>query len=217
MSTDQFRLWQLISALSPVGAFHHSQALEEAVAAGLVVDETTTLDWIRGLLGHTITNLDLPVVVRAHSAWRSGDLAALSHWNAHCRACRETSELRAEERNMGTALLALLGALDEPVPDLALGYPAAFGVAAANASLDATDALKGYAWAWCENQTACAVKLVPLGHSAGQRILRRLGASLDAAVGAASLVGDDDVGLATPGLAILSAQHEVRHTRLFRS
>ncbi|MCY3810810.1 MAG: urease accessory protein UreF [Gammaproteobacteria bacterium] len=216
--TEKVRLWQLISPLSPVGAYHHSQGLEEAVGAGWVSDEGTALAWIHGLLGRSIANLDLPVVARARTAWRDGDVAALRRWDALCRACRETSEQRAEERNMGAALVALLGELGERSPDgQRLGYPAAFGVAAFNASLGARDTLAGFAWAWCENQVACAVKLIPLGHSAGQRMLRELGASLDAVVEHALAVADDEIGLASPGLAIASALHETRHTRLYRS
>ena len=114
------------------------------------------------------------------------------------------AELRAEERNMGAALIALMGELGEQSPER-LGYAAAFGVAAANASLGERDTLAGYAWAWCENQVVCAVKLTPLGHSAGQRMLRKLGASLDAVVEHALAVADDEIGLASPGLAIASA------------
>ena len=214
--TEQFRLWQLISPLSPVGAYHHSQGLEQAVGTGWVTDEGTALAWIQGLLGRSIANLDLPVVARARDAWRDGDIAGLLRWDALCRACRETSELRAEERNMGAALIALMGELGEQSPD-GLGYTAAFGVAAANASLGERDTLAGYAWAWCENQVACAVKLTPLGHSAGQRMLLKLGASLDAVVEHALGVADDEIGLVSPGLAIASARHETRHTRLYRS
>ena len=216
--TDKVRLWQLISPLSPVGAYHHSQGLEQAVAAGWVTDEGTALAWIQGLLGRSIANLDLPVVARARDAWRDGDVAGLLRWDALCRACRETSELRAEERNMGAALMALMAELGErPSGVPRLGYAAAFGVAAANASLEPDDTLAGYAWAWSENQVVCAVKLTPLGHGAGQRMLRRLGASLNVVVAHALAVADDEIGLTSPGLAIASAQHETRHTRLYRS
>lgn len=214
---DQMRLWQLISPLLPVGAYHHSQGLEQAVAAGLVTDEGTAETWIGGLLDHALANLDLPVVARARHAWHCGDVAALQRWDALCLACRETSELRAEDRNMGAALTRLLRELGERTPPLRLGFAAAFGVAAANASLPKRDTLAGFAWAWCENQVTAAVKLVPLGHSVGQRMLKRLGGALDEVVGRAEEVADGDIGRAASGLAIASARHESQHTRLFRS
>ena len=214
---EQARLWQLISPLLPVGAYHHSQGLEQAVARGWVADEATAEAWIGGLLDHVVTNLDLPVVARARHAWRCADVVALQRWDAFGRACRESEELRAEERNMGDALTRLLGELGECVPAVRLGFAAAFGVAAANAALTERDALAGYAWAWCENQTAAAVKLVPLGHSAGQRMLRRITNGLDTVVANALDVADEDIGRMAPGLAIASARHESQHTRLFRS
>ena len=216
-SSRQARLWQLISAQKPVGAFHHSQGLEEAVAEGRVACESSVLGWLRALLQRTVCRVDLPIVARARAAWSVRDAPALMRWDALCRACRETSELRAEERNMGTALLALMRGLGDPVPGPALGYATAFGVAAANIALTERETLAGYAWAWCENQTACAIRLVPLGHVAGQRVLRDLGDCLAAVVQDSLTLADDEIGISAPGLAILSARHESRATRLFRS
>ena len=172
-------------------------------------------------MGRSIANLDLPVVLRRGHGRRgaTGDVAGLLRWDALCRACRETSELRAEERNMGAALIALMAELGErPAAVPRLGLRGGLrGRRRQRLAGGTDDTLTGYAWAWCENQVVCAVKLTPLGHGAGQRMLRRLGASLDAVVAHALEVADDEIGLASPGLAIASAQHETRHTRLYRS
>jgi urease accessory protein len=61
------------------------------------------------------------------------------------------------------------------------------------------------------------VKLVPLGHTAGQRLLRALGDAIPAAVELAFSCDDDALGLGLPGFAIASARHETQYTRLFRS
>ena len=210
-------LWRLISPLLPVGAFHHSQGLEQAAAWWQVHDEASTRNWIEGLLGHVVAHVDLPVLARVRTAWAERRTAELERWDAVCRACRETHELRDEERNMGAALMRLLRELGEPAPAARLGFVAAFGVAAANASLSERETAAGYAWAWCESQTAAAVRLIPLGQSAGQRILRHLGGSLEAVVETALGLADEDVGRSAPGLAIASARHETGYTRLFRS
>ena len=210
-------LWRLISPLLPVGAFHHSQGLEQAAAWRDVHDEASARDWIEGLLGHVAACVDLPVVARVRRAWAARRAAEVEHWDAVCRACRETRELRDEERNMGAALMRLLHELDEPTPPARLGFAAAFGVAAANASLPEREAAAGYAWAWCENQTAAAVRLIPLGQSAGQRIVRHLGRRLETVVEGALELADEEIGRSAPGLAIASARHETQYTRLFRS
>ena len=215
--TDQTRLWQLISPTLPVGAFNHSQALEQAVACASVHGETSALAWIAGLLHRTIAHVDLPVIARVHAAWQQHDTAEVVRWNAICQACRETRELRDEDRNMGAALKQLMVELREPLPDAELGFAAAFAVAAANWSLPRADAMAGYAWAWCENQVAAAIKLVPLGHSSGQRVLLELGTQLQAVVDTALACPDEQIGRSSPGLAIASARHETQYTRLFRS
>jgi urease accessory protein len=62
-----------------------------------------------------------------------------------------------------------------------------------------------------------AVKSVPLGQSAGQRILARLANDIPAAVDYAILLQDSQRQAFSPMLAILSSQHETQYSRLFRS
>jgi urease accessory protein len=58
---------------------------------------------------------------------------------------------------------------------------------------------------------------VPLGQSAGQRILAALIEAVPGAVEQALALGDDDRQAHAPMLAILSARHEAQYSRLFRS
>ena len=62
-----------------------------------------------------------------------------------------------------------------------------------------------------------ALKSVPLGQSAGQRILALLSADIPLAVARAVSLMDSQRQAFTPMLAILSAQHETQYSRLFRS
>lgn len=216
-SNDPTRLWQLISPTLPVGAYHYSQGLEQAVDSGWVADESSAHSWIAGLLGTVVAMVDLPIVIRVHAAWTAGDAEAVRQWDRIAMACRETTELREEEINMGSALTRLARTLDARAPDEPLGFAPAFAVLAADWAIAALDAAAGYGWSWCENQVAAAVKLVPLGHSAGQRILRSLGGAVEDAVLKAFDVEDADVGCTAPGHALACAWHETKEVRLFRS
>ncbi len=60
-----------------------------------------------------------------------------------------------------------------------------------------------------------AVKAVPLGQTAGQKILLALGERLEA-IAERTLEEERWTNFA-PGLAFLSARHETQYTRLFRS
>ena len=62
-----------------------------------------------------------------------------------------------------------------------------------------------------------AIKSVPLGQSAGQRILARLAAEIPAAVAEALATDESRRQAFSPMLAILSARHETQYSRLFRS
>ena len=65
-----------------------------------------------------------------------------------------------------------------------------------------------------------ALKAVPLGQSAGQRLLGQLADALPAVVDVALALaaqGDGARQSFSPRLAILSAQHEAQYSRLFRS
>lgn len=211
------RLWQLISPSLPVGAYAYSSALEHVVETGGVRSERTAAEWIDGMLRDGLARTDLPILLRVHGAGAVRDVDNALRWCRTLIAMRETMELRAADRNMGQALARLLEDLGMPMPSCDWPFAGAFAFAAAQLGVPAAHAAAGYAWAWCESQVAAAVKLVPLGHTAGQRILLGLGASIEAAVARASCLDDEDIGFGMPGFAIASARHETQHTRLFRS
>jgi urease accessory protein len=217
MTPATLRLWQLISPTLPVGAYSYSQALEWVIETGVVHDEATAFAWLRDLLEHGLARLDLPILKRALRAWARGDAATVLRLARELEARRDTAELRFEDMAMGGALTQLLGHLGEPLPAARLPFACAFAVACANWGVPEDDACAGFAWAWCESQVAAAVKLVPLGHTAGQRLLRALGDEIGAAVAFAGAIDDDSIGATLPGLAIASALHETQYTRLFRS
>ncbi|MFO1269791.1 MAG: urease accessory UreF family protein, partial [Rubrivivax sp.] len=77
------------------------------------------------------------------------------------------------------------------------------------------EALAAAAFGWAENMVQAAVRAVPLGQSAGQRLLARLVQVIPAAVSEA-LAAHEPIAFA-PRLAIACAQHEVQYSRLFRS
>ena len=216
------RLLQLTSPALPVGAFNFSQGLECVVDAGDVSCERSAGDWIGGLARHAIGRLDIPILLRMHRAWSQGDSLIVQRWSERLIAARDTSELRAEDRHMGSALAKVLAELDISDARAWINQPhssfaALFALAAQRWSIAQNDMASGYLWAWIENQVLGAVKLIPLGQSAGQRLLDRLLREIPDIVGHAATLAADDIGVATPMQSLASMRHETQYTRLFRS
>ncbi len=215
------RLFHLVSPALPVGAYAYSQGLEYAVHAGWIHDEATALAWLEGLSSRAVGTLDLPILYRLQHAWQGGDHAAVDRWNAELLAARETAELRAEDLHLGGALARVLIELEIPGAGEWTGRATAFATlvarAAAHWRIEPADTLRGYLWAWSENQVLAAVKLVPLGQSAGQRLLHRLIQSMPGIVEHARLLQDEDIGVGVMSQTLASAWHESQYSRLFRS
>ncbi len=226
-AATQLQLMWLASPALPVGGFSYSEGLESAVEAGRVCSEEQAADWLLHQLQLSLARSDLPALAQAHQAWSTDPAAegvqAVNDW---LRQTRETAELRAQSEQMGRSLLDWLRnglhSADERLATLAQLpgaplWPTAFALATVLAGASARDALLAYAWGWAENMAQTAMKAVPLGQAAAQRMLGRLALAIPAAVEAALALPADQRQAFSPMLAILSAQHEVQYSRLFRS
>jgi urease accessory protein len=215
------RLFQLVSPALPVGAYAYSQGLEYAVQAGWIRDEDSAFEWLHGLSRFGLGTLDLPILLRLHSSWHADRIDELNCWNAALIAARESAELRAEERHLGQALARVLIELELPEARAWLertpAFATMFALAAARWHIAPSVTLSGYAWAWMENQVLAAVKLVPLGQSAGQRLLHRLGNLLPSILEQALSQPDEAIGVGVVSQALASSLHESQYSRLFRS
>ncbi|HVO87091.1 MAG TPA: urease accessory protein UreF [Casimicrobiaceae bacterium] len=219
------RLLQLASPALPVGAYSYSQGLEWQVEQSTVRDEASAQEWIGDLLDLVMATGEAAVLAQLHDAVFNGDHERFADWNAWFVASRESSELRSETEQMGMSLLRILRDLDmltaadhswvEAAPSI--GYPAAFALATNRSGIDQRNAVTAYLYAWLENQVLAAVKLVPLGQAAGQRLLYTLGSRIPRVVEQALDLAPEAITSFAPGLAIASSRHETQHTRLFRS
>ena len=216
-------IW-LASPALPVGGFSYSEGLEAAVDRAGINTEQAACDWLVDQLHLSLARSDLPVIHQAINAWRLDDRAQIASLNAWILQTRETSELRAQTEQMGRSLLEWLRNHHTATPEqiaacaaLQPTYPIAYALAVAATEAGVADSLLAFSFGWAENMTQSAIKSVPLGQSAGQRILARLAAEIPAVVERAMSLPDDERQAFSPMLAILSAQHETQYSRLFRS
>jgi urease accessory protein len=215
-------LLRFTSPALPIGAYAYSRALEHAVHVGHVSDEASAQSWILGLLEHSAARLDGPIFQRLHAAFDAGSSAEVEAWNAHLLATRESAELRLEDTQLGAAFARLLinQGMAAAAPFSArddVCYATLFALAATQSGVPSRPALLGWLWAQAESQCSAALRLIPLGQSAGQRLLSECTRVLPECARVASSLEDHEIGAIAPGLGIASALHETQYTRLFRS
>lgn len=208
----------------PVGAYAYSQGLEAAIEAGIVRDADSAASWIGDALRLYLGRFELPILWRMERAWMAigGDPA---YWNEFLCAGRDTAEGRAETLQMGYSLLRLIESLEgfdraavdrlRAIPEPT--FPLVYAFAATEWGIPAEAALQAYAWSWLENQVAVAMKAVPIGQAAGQRILLAFGGQLPEIAEMAAALEDDEISNFASGLSLASCRHETQYSRLFRS
>ena len=232
------RLMWLASPALPVGGFSYSEGLEAALDAGRVQGEAAVGDWLLDQLHLSLARADLPACAQAFQAWQAPpDACRPQSLNDWVLATRESAEFRLQTEQMGRSLVEWLRNGEHAAdPRIACcaglapapSWPVAFALACVLASGtadtadddakdDAEQALLALAFGWAENMAQAAMKSVPLGQAAAQRILTRLTQAIPEAVRQALALPEDARQAFTPGLAILSARHENQYSRLFRS
>lgn len=218
-------LLHLASPALPIGGYSYSQGLEAAVDARVIHNAATCHHWIEEGLCHVLGLNELPMLAILYHHWETGAFLELQRVNARFLASRETSELRRETEQMGWSLSRLAAELQwgeensrTVLTNLKpIGLPTAFAFAAISLAIDKESTLAAYAFNWVENQVAAAVRTVPLGQMAGQRILFSMHAFIPEAVHRAIDIAPDEICTFAPHLGILAARHETQYSRLFRS
>ncbi len=230
MSAELLAVMRLASPMLPIGGFSYSQGLETAIDRGQLHNEAQVGEWISSLLQSNMGSFELPTLARMMQRYARGEHELLFSANQEYLASRETAELRAETLQMGNSLLRLLQGLPLAHETLArlpalrierCSLPLAWTLACAAWGIGSSAGLHAYVWTWAENQIAAAIKAVPLGQQAGQRLLQSLQSPLLAAC-ARTLSPNGGLEEAewsnfAPGFSIVCSQHETQYSRIFRS
>ena len=216
------KLMRLTSPSLPIGGYSYSQGLEFAISSGWVHDASTASDWIQGLLKNSLINLDLPVLKKLYEAWQESGTDRVRYWNNFLSANRDAFELQEEDRQLGKALARLLVDLDlEEAKHFSsppyCGFLTLYALAAVRWNISLNDAAHGFLWMWAENKVLCAMKLIPLGQTDGQKILSAVIETISRVINQGLDLSDEDIGYTALGQGIASALHETQYTRLFRS
>ncbi len=222
MAGYQLALQQLTDSALPTGAFAHSLGFEAYIERGLVHNEPSFGVWLAAFVGQQLTYSDGLAIRFLYEGAPVTELDALLTAQLLPRQVREASV------KMGARLLEI-GTDTFPSSELAAyralvaggraaGHqPLAFALVARSLGVPQREALAAYLFAAVTSLTQNAVRAIPLGQNAGQRLLRHAADDVGAAVARMEDLTPDDFGAISPGLEISQMRHEFQRARMFMS
>ena len=238
------QLLMLASSNLPIGSYTYSQGVESAIESGVVSDEASTLVFMQDYLALAVIGYELPILGLIMLALGQGNDALAANLAHDYHASLESKEFVLESQQLAQAMVSWLNevlSLGIPAEIPEDGYLPLFAHIAQHWQLPLAQSMTTYGFAQLENMVLAAVKTVPLGQMAGQRILWQLQSELAAQIDAVSTniqhtfdtldAGEEqdcqqlcqdlyetlNISNNLPNLAILSSMHEGQYSRLFRS
>ncbi|MBH0007614.1 urease accessory protein UreF [Psychrobacter sp. SWN149] len=242
------QLLMLASSNLPIGSYTYSQGVESAIESGVISDEASTLVFMQDYLALAVIGYELPILGLIMLALGQGNDVLAANLAHDYHASLESKEFVLESQQLAQAMVSWLNevlSLGIPAEIPEDGYLPLFAHIAQHWQLPLAQSMTTYGFAQLENMVLAAVKTVPLGQMAGQRILWQLQSDLGAQIDAVStniqhtfdtLMTSPDslkeqdcqqlcqdlyeilnISNNLPNLAILSSMHEEQYSRLFRS
>lgn len=226
---DRFlSLLQFSDGLFPAGAYAHSFGLEACVQEGEVSDANGVESFLRSYLEGCAAPTDAIVLLCARRAAADGNLATCLALDEMLDAMKTPSELRDASRQMGRQTLRVGTHL--PCPPLLeeFGKSVAaektprhhaviFGIIGGVLDWNAMDMTSAYLYSTSAALVGAALRLLPLGQLAGQRILWNVRPLIATLAADAQDKNEAAIWSFAPALEIASMRHALLDARLFRS
>ncbi|WP_144791775.1 urease accessory protein UreF [Kocuria palustris] len=218
-------LMQLTDSALPTGAFSQSLGFETYMHRGLIQDEGGFARWLRMFVAQQLTFTDALAIRLVYAAEAFADVVDLDEL-ATVQALPQ--QVRDGGITMGRRLLAI-GVESYPGPwvhrcaeqveaGAMHGHQAiVWAVLARELGIAEDGAVSAHVHATAMSLTQNAVRGIPLGQSAGQRIIRAAQEWTHDAVEASRGLDVEDLGAIAPGLEIAQMHHERQRARLFMS
>lgn len=208
-TTALLKLQTWLSPAFPTGAFAYSHGLEWAVDTNDIRNESTLLTWLSDVIGNGTGRTDAILLRHAHRGTEGiAELAAAT------AASRERLD---ESLNQGAAFLLAAMPWGTPATPERIPYPVAVGFVARHHDVPEDATAAAYLQAFATNLISAAVRLVPLGQTAGLRVLAALEPLILATAADSKTATPDDLGGCAFRSDIAAMRHETQYTRLFRS
>ncbi len=217
MSTDtpdvMLTLAQWFSPAFPIGAFSFSHGLESLVETDEIRAAEDVEAWLNSVLNYGAGRND---VILMAASFRASSTEEIKEVDALARALSPSKERLLETEVQGEAFIRTINEVwGSDLPPLC--YPVAIGASARTCGMPLHETACMYLHALTSSLVSAAIRIVPLGQTEGQSIVRTLAPLCDQlgstyidesleAIGSSSFIGD-----------IASMTHEDQYSRMFRS
>ena len=199
-----------MSPAFPIGSFAYSHGLETAIFENEVTTQSEVETWIEDLITHGSAWND---AVLFSEVWNKSD-----DLNELALSMASSSERYLETTRLGCSFaIAASVFTDVKFPDGDVAYPIAAGMACKSMSIDQHSALLAFLQGFAASQVSVAVRLVPLGQTAGLHVLKNLIPIISVAALRASKATLDDLGSCILLADIAAMNHETLQPRIFRT
>jgi urease accessory protein len=206
-------LLHLSDSALPTGGFSHSLGFEHYVHTGEIHDAASFAAWLHVLVARQLTYTDALLMRMLY-----GGVAELELTDRAVAATLPT-EVRAADAAMA-ARIRQIGevALDMPTTRSEPAHPAIeFARITRHFDIPLDHAIVGHLTATVITLTQNAVRGIPIGQTAGQRVVTAAHAWVDAAASGVHDLDPADLGAVAPGLEIAQMRHARLHARMFMS
>jgi urease accessory protein len=204
-----------LSPAFPTGAFAYSHGLEWAVEAHDITNETNLQTWLSDVIAHGTGRTDTILLRHAHRA--AGDLATLTELASLAYATASCRERQGESLDQGKAFMLAAAPWGIPAAPGRMPYPIAVGTVSGAHCIPEDATAAAYLQAIATNLISAAVRLVPLGQTAGLRVLAAMESTILTTAAETKSATLDDLGGCAFRSDLAAMRHETQYTRLFRS
>lgn len=228
MDNSLLSLFQLCDSNFPSGGFSHSFGLETFVQFDKVHDPDTFSQWLELYLKEQMISSDGLAMKIIYDALEEGNPEEVWRMDRLLTIQNMARETREGTKFMGRSLVKIADAIyDSEMIALykkrieekkSFAHSAVlFAIAGHHLKVSRDTTILYYLYTTIINLVQNAVRAIPIGQTAGQKIISNFQPKLKKAVETINQLDENDFGTIAPGIELAQMQHEHVNVRIFMS